>query len=90
MMKICVSFFTILFNLGLKVFLEILKYLPDVVTNTPVKKQIFFPNVHPLYINASASDVAPNVATKRFAAAKLAKMRLYGVRTYKPNKFECN
>ena len=55
---------------------EILKYLPEVVTNAPVKKQIVFPNVHPLYINASASDVAPNVAIKKFAAAKLAKMRL--------------
>ena len=57
-------------------FLEILKYLPDVVTNTPVKKQILFPNVHPLYIRASPSEVAPNSAIKRFAAAKLAKMRL--------------
>ena len=89
MMKICVSCFFI--NLGLEnAVLEIIKYLPDVVTNTPVTKQILFPNVHPLYISASASDVAPNVAIKRLAAAKLAKMRLYGVRTYKPNKFECN
>ena len=73
--KIGVSHFFIKLRIK-NAFSDILKYLPDVVTNTPVKKHILFPNVHPLYISASVSDVAPNVAIKRFAAAKLAKMRL--------------
>ena len=51
-------------------------FLPDVVTKAPVIVQTSFPNDHPLYNNARTSIEAPNIASRRSTAAKLAKIRL--------------